>query len=288
MKYNQEEKREYFKRQLTELKDGIEGKIQDFLTNSEELKNFISFRRKHFYNYSINNTLLIYKQCPEASHIAGYKKWKELGYQVKKGSKAINILIPLIHKDEEKKDVLFGFKKGNVFDRSQVEATPKAQDLPSIDTSLKMTRDTSIPPAKLLEATERFIEQHCPIIESDKLDTAMGMTNGKEIYIKPNSNRVDKAGILIHEFSHYHNHYGENRSKLTKNQKESEAEITTLLFGSFFNLNIEGTYKYLSMYRKERDLSSCFEISYKTFEYILDGSSEVQGLNNFIFTSPAL
>lgn len=288
MGYTQKDKREYFKKQLDELKDSIEDKIDDFLENSEELKRFISFRRKHFYSYSINNTLLIYKQMPQASNVAGYNKWKELGYQVKKGSKAINILIPLIRKNNEEENKIYGFKRGNVFDFSQVESTEKDKELPSIDTSLKITKSTGISPTKLLQATEDFIEQHCKVIETEELGSALGMTNGKEIYIKPNANRVDKAGILIHEFAHYHNHYKENRKKLTKDRKESEAEITTLLFGSFFNLNIDGTYKYLSMYRKERDLSSCFETAYKTFEYILDGKSGISGLEHFLNTTPAL
>lgn len=134
-KYSKEEKREYFKKQMDELKDSVEEKIQDFLENSEELKRFISFRRKNFKNYSINNTLLIYRQCPGASYVAGYNKWKELGYIAKKGSRALNILIPLIRKWEDDKDKIYGFKKDNVFDISQVEVTENAQELPTIDVS---------------------------------------------------------------------------------------------------------------------------------------------------------
>lgn len=280
-KYSKEEKREYFKKQMDELKGGIEEKIQDFINNSDELKKFISFRRKHFRNYSINNTLLIYRQCPEASYVAGYTKWKELGYIVKKGSKALNILIPLIRKSEDEGEI-YGFKKGNVFDISQVEATEYAQELPTIDVSIKATRDTSHTPAKLLKATREFIEQHCSVIDSEDLGQAMGMTNGKEIFIKPTKNRVDMAGILIHEFFHYHNHYEGNRKELTKDLKETEAELCTLIFGSYFNLNIEGTYKYLAMYRKDRDLVSCFDKAYNTFSYIIDGTESKRVLESIL------
>ena len=277
-RYSKEEKREYFKKQMEELKGTIENKITDFLENSEELKKFIEFRRKHFYSYSINNTLLIYRQMPQATFVAGFNKWKSLGYKVKKGSKALNILIPMIRKDEEDKDKIYGFKQGKVFDRSQVEPTEEAQELPSIDTSIKSTKDTKYSPARLLEATREFVEQYCPVIESEELEGAMGVTNGKKIYIKPTKNRVDMTGVMVHEYSHYHNHYGENRKELSKNQKESEAELTTLIFGSYFNLNINGTYKYLSMYRKDRDLAFCFEKAYSTFIGILDGSENKKGL----------
>ncbi|UUV17570.1 ArdC family protein [Fusobacteria bacterium ZRK30] len=287
MKHTKEEKREFFKKQMDELKRNIEDKIQNFMSDSEELKKFISFRRKHFYSYSLNNTLLIYRQMPGATFVTGYKKWQELGYTVKKGAKALAIMIPMIKKVEDKvtgkiESKIFGFKKGNIFDVSQVEATEESVELPSIDVSLKVTKSTLYKPQELLYGTKAFIEQHCLIIESKDLEQALGMTDGKNIYIKPTKNRVDMAGILIHEFTHYYNHFKENRKELNKDLKESEAELCTLIFGSYFNLNIEGAYKYLSMYKDDRDLIKCFETAYKTFEYILDGSENHKGLESIL------
>ena len=74
---------------MLKLKNGIDEKIEDFLHNSDELKRFIAFRKNNFYDYSIRNTILIYKQNPNATLVAGIKKWNELGYKVKKGSRAI-------------------------------------------------------------------------------------------------------------------------------------------------------------------------------------------------------
>ena len=282
MKYTKEEKREFFKKQMDELKGNIDEKIQNFISDSEELKKFISFRRQHFYSYSLNNTLLIYRQMPGATFVTGYKKWQELGYQVKKGSKSISILIPMIRKGKDDDKKIYGFKSGNVFDFSQVEAMKEAIELPSIDVSLKLTKSATHSPQRLLHSTKTFIEQHCPIIESEDLGQALGMTNGKNIYIKPSKNRVDMAGILIHEFTHFHNHFKENRIDLTKNLKESEAELATLIFGSYFNLNIDGAFKYLSMYKDDRDLIKCFDTAYRTFEYILDGSENHRGLQSIL------
>ena len=286
-KYSKEDKRTYFKAQMDQLKGTIEDKIHSFLENSEELKQFIDFRRKHFHSYSLNNSVLIYKQCPEASYVAGYNKWKSLGYLVRKGEKGLSILIPLIKNTEDEKTstdkkVIYGFKKGTVFDISQVEATDEAVALPSIDISIKETDNTLYDSKELLYGTRVFIEQHCPVVESNDLDRSMGMTDGKNIYVKPTDNFVDMAGVLIHEFTHFWNHYKENRYKLTKNIKESEAELCTLIFGSYFNLNINGAYKYLSMYRKERDIGQCFETAYRTFEYIIDGSENKRGLESIL------
>ncbi len=86
------------------------------------------------------------------------------------------------------------------------------------------------------------------------------------------------AGILIHEFTYYYNHFKENRKELNKDLKESEAELCTRIFGFYFNLNIEGAYKYLSIYKYNRDLIKCFDTSYRTFEYILDDLENHKGL----------
>ena len=45
--YSKEEKAEYFKNQLEDLKNSIEDKIQNFLDNSEELKNFLNLTYLH-------------------------------------------------------------------------------------------------------------------------------------------------------------------------------------------------------------------------------------------------
>ncbi len=47
-----------------------------------------------FYTYSPSNVALILMQAPEATRVAGYRKWQELGRQVKKGEKGIAILVP--------------------------------------------------------------------------------------------------------------------------------------------------------------------------------------------------
>ena len=126
------------------LKLGINSKIEDFLKNSDELKAFIEFRKANFYNYSIRNTILIYKQNPLATFVAGFRKWRELGYKVKKGAKAIQILIPLIRNiindRKEVEEDIYGYKYVNVFDKSQVEATENAVKFPEINIEMKISK----------------------------------------------------------------------------------------------------------------------------------------------------
>ena len=204
---------------MIKLKNGIDEKIEDFLQNSDELKRFIAFRKNNFYDYSIRNTILIYKQNPNATLVAGIKKWNELGYKVKKGSRAISILVPLIRniiKDGKEKDEIYGYKPVNVFDRSQVEETENAVEIPSIDVEMKSSEDFKYTPMKLYRAVKKCVKQYAPI-ELKKTfydDEVSGQTDGKTIYIKKSNNRIDMAAVMVHEFIHYNCHF-DNKEKIS-------------------------------------------------------------------------
>ena len=81
---------------MIKIKNGIDEKINEFINDSLELKKFISFRKNNFYDYSIRNTILIYKQNPNATLVAGLKKWNELGYRVKKAAGQFRYLFLLL------------------------------------------------------------------------------------------------------------------------------------------------------------------------------------------------
>lgn len=63
------------------------------LTTTEGWKRWLECRAV-FHRYSLNNTLLIMGQRPDASRVAGYKAWQKVGRQVRKGEKGIAILAP--------------------------------------------------------------------------------------------------------------------------------------------------------------------------------------------------
>src|SRR6266542_1546317 len=64
---------------------------------SQRLENYLAFTAR-FHRYSVANQMLIYMQRPDATFVAGYKKWQEMGYQVARGQKGIRILAPRPHK----------------------------------------------------------------------------------------------------------------------------------------------------------------------------------------------
>jgi len=57
-----------------------------------------------FHNYSFNNTLLLLAQKPDATQVAGYNLWQELGRQVTRGEKGLAILAPVTRKLDQSQD----------------------------------------------------------------------------------------------------------------------------------------------------------------------------------------
>jgi len=86
---------------LRQLKDGVET-----IQQSERFRLFLVTMSK-FHDYSIGNQILIMIQKPDATRVAGFNTWKDLGRWVKKGEKGIAILAPVMPpkpKPEEKEE----------------------------------------------------------------------------------------------------------------------------------------------------------------------------------------
>ena len=91
---------------LQEITAGIEQGIKE-LFESEKYMRYLSVMSK-FHRYSVNNTMLIYMQRPDATLVAGFNKWKnQFERHVKKGEHGITIIAPTPFKkkiEEQKLD----------------------------------------------------------------------------------------------------------------------------------------------------------------------------------------
>ena len=266
---------------IDELKKNINDKIKDFLENSQELKDFIEFRKKNFYNYSIRNNILIYKQDKTATMVASFKRWKELGYNIKKGAKAIQILVPLISKkivDGKEEQHVYGYRYANVFDIKNTIATDKAVAIPEIDTRMKRG-NSKYKITELFKKSKEIVEQYLPVDIVKELH-ARGCTDGNSIKLRKDK-YVAMSGTLMHEFTHYLNHFKEDVK--SQNQEEVEAEIGAMLYGSYFNLDISGKYKYIALWKsKDVRLDEAFDVALSSFEELLYGSIDKKGLIDLI------
>lgn len=128
--------KEEWKAQKREEQREMLAQAVEQLTTSDGWLRYLETRAK-FHNYSFNNTILIALQKPEATQVAGAKKWaNEFNRLITKGEKAIKILAPspVYQKDEAGKPVLddqgkkvlkfMWYRTVPVFDISQTEGDP--------------------------------------------------------------------------------------------------------------------------------------------------------------------
>ena len=96
------------KEQIKALTEKIEEGIQN-LFQSGDLEKYQAYLRtvSRFHRYSVNNQMLIFAQCPQASLVAGYQKWQnQFSRHVLRGEKGITIIAPTPYKIKVKQEKL--------------------------------------------------------------------------------------------------------------------------------------------------------------------------------------
>jgi len=207
------------------------------LLDSGDWQKYLRTQAK-FYRYSFNNCMLINMQRPDASQVAGFSTWKQLGRQVRKGEKGISILAPLVRSIKAQSDdgstaairTLSGFRTVSVFDIDQTEGEP----LPEVCQRLQGD-DQGLFDSFQAFATDR------EILVSIRAIAANGIcrySQGKpvEIVVNANLTPLHKAKTLAHELAHalLHNlqEYGEHRGDI-----ELEAESTAYVLLNHFGFD---------------------------------------------------
>ena len=90
---------------VRELTEKAENEVKTIIQSEEELAEYLTFCSK-FYHYSSRNQLLIYHQRPGAIACLGFSEMKKRGLNLRKGSKAIQILAPMIVKEEDMIEIM--------------------------------------------------------------------------------------------------------------------------------------------------------------------------------------
>ena len=233
----------------------------DFKLNPEHLAEVIAFSSK-FHNYSARNANLIYMQNKGATFVGSYNKFKELGYNVKRGEKGLNVLVPTITTyfeigDEiknisqanakEKAKIKSGeiktkerlsFKYGAVFDISQTTCPtkdyPKYYDVGYSSTEHQKAYDDIVAYAKN--------KLDCQVITDDLKSISI---KGK-YYIEQNNISINdkledtqKLSVLSHELGHaiLHNKNTNANEKSTA-QIEMEADVFSILMQSHIDIEL--------------------------------------------------
>lgn len=266
------------RKEVEELTNGMEKKIEQHFHSAEELKDYLSFMGK-FYQYSMSNTALIQKQFRGAQAVGSFKFWKDKGFSVNKGEKGIKILVPnktvpkfrdekgkwkSINKatpqekqliKEGKKEVTQGrlyFSVGHVFDIHQTNAT--ANDLPKIFPNRWLEGNVEDYKA-LYKGMEAIAGKNgiSIIAPKEELGSAKGACYPltKEVALNPRNSERQNVKTLLHEITHAKLHTEESRANYTDTEREFQAEMTAYTVSSYFGVDTsEYSLGYLSHWTK--------------------------------------
>lgn len=165
--------------------------------------------RSKLHKYSFNNLLLVWMQRPDATMLAGYRKWEELGRNVRKGEKGIAILAPLMVAerdpdtgDKTGRQKLVGYKTVYVFDVSQTDGDalpvlPRPALLTGDEAGSRIIADRLV----ALARSEGFPVSFRPVGELNGAKGYFTPTN-KSIVIGSDLTPKETAAVLAHELGH--------------------------------------------------------------------------------------
>src|SRR5216684_4002312 len=187
-----------------------------------------------FRNYSFGNIMLIARQKPDATNVAGLRTWNSLGRFVKRGEKGIFILAPMVGRrstkdvstEEPTEDAttegqrtLYGFRAVYVFDIGQTEG----KELPPLT---EVNGDVS----GYRERLFKFVEsQSVEISFSERIAPAKGLSYGGKITLLSGMQPAEEFSTLVHEIAHEMLHRGDRRTLTTKQVRETEAEAVAFV-----------------------------------------------------------
>lgn len=206
------------KERLKDITDSIERGIQDLFQSDKYAEYLRTMSR--FHKYSVNNTMLIYMQKPDATLVAGFNKWRDqFERNVMKGEKGIKIIaptpskkkieqekrdpdtnLPMLDADgkvitEEKEIKIPMFKPVTVFDVSQTDGKPLPQlasdlsgNVQNYEVFMKALRRSAPVPIEIL-----------PI--RDGSDGYFSLDKQK-IAIHEGMSEVQTVSAVVHEIAH--------------------------------------------------------------------------------------
>jgi hypothetical protein len=254
---------------LNQVKQVLKSALSNFRENPQKIAELLAFQNR-FWNYSLNNSILIQQQNPYATFVASIYDWNKKGCRVKKGQHGIKIfypirteLIPLGEKEgekryrrvadatpEEKKKIASGelktvtytrFGVGTVFDISQTDCPP--EDYPRFYDMGYSSKQH----AELYQAVKQFAESKgIPVKEEDLQSISLrGAFYPKENMIRINDklNDTERLSTLTHELGHALMHKTPEDSRLPEPVKEIEADAVSIMLQQYFGIPLTDSRK---------------------------------------------
>ena len=229
------------KERLKDITDSIERGIEELFQSDKYAEYLRTMSR--FHKYSVNNTMLIYMQKPDATLVAGFNKWRDqFERNVMKGERGIKIIAPTPYKKkieqqkldpdtnlpmfdadgkaiiEEKEIKIPMFKPVTVFDVSQTDGKP----LPQLAADLQGNVQNY---EVFMEALRRSSPVPIEIIPiRDGSDGYFSLDNQK-IAIREGMSEVQTVSAVVHEIAHSKLHNQKKIEEPKDAPKYQEVEI---------------------------------------------------------------
>ncbi len=242
------------------LKEGIKAYL-----NSDNYKAFLT-KMSQFNQYSSRNLRLILAQKPTASYLASYNTWKKFDRHVKRGEKALSVIVPVtyVKKDQQGQPILdkngkpetgMTFRlKPTTFDISQTEGKelPKAAEVKEQLTDLDY--------ANLYRALMSIAKTNDVSVRFEEMENSrQGYYSPLENQIVLRSNDMNKSQIIktfIHETAHSELHHANNpqREQLTRSTAELQAESVAYVVASYYGIDTsEYSFNYLAGWSNDKE-----------------------------------
>ena len=269
---------------LQQITAGIEQGIKE-LFESEKYMRYLSVMSR-FHRYSVNNTMLIYMQKPDATLVAGYNKWKnQFERHVKRGEHGITIIaptpfkkkieeqkldpdtkVPMLDKDgkvikEEKEIEIPLFRPVKVFDVSQTDGKP----LPELASTLSGS-------VQNYEAFMEALRRSAPVpLSVEPMAANMDgffSPDQQRIAIRASMSEVQTVSAAVHEIAHskLHNYAKaqeeaaragdkEPPKKKDRNTEEVEAESISYAVCQYYGIQTgENSFGYIATWSQDKTL----------------------------------
>ena len=269
---------------LQQITAGIEQGIKE-LFESEKYMRYLSVMSR-FHRYSVNNTMLIYMQKPDATLVAGYNKWKnQFERHVKRGEHGITIIAPtpfkkkieeqkldpdtkapMLDQDgkvimEEREVEIPMFRPVKVFDVSQTDGKP----LPELASTLSGS-------VQNYEAFMEALRRSAPVpLSVEPMAANMDgyfSPDQQRIAIRTGMSEVQTVSAAVHEIAHskLHNYAQvqeeaaragdkEPPKKKDRNTEEVEAESISYAVCQYFGIQTgENSFGYIANWSQGKEL----------------------------------
>ena len=206
------------KERLKDITDSIERGIQDLFQSDKYAEYLRTMSR--FHKYSVNNTMLIYMQKPNATLVAGFNKWRDqFERNVLKGEKGIKVIaptpfkkkieqekrdpdtnLPMLDADgkvitEEKEIKIPMFKPVTVFDVSQTDGKPLPQLAADLSGNVQNYE-------VFMEALRRSAPIPIEILPIRDGSDGYFSLDKQKIAIREGMSEVQTVSAVVHEIAH--------------------------------------------------------------------------------------